>query len=83
VAACLARREGIELTPAHWEILNIARDFYAEYEISPAMRPLVKWVRERLGADKGSSIHLLTLFPDSPAKLCAKLAGLPRPTNCL
>ncbi|MCZ6459336.1 MAG: TusE/DsrC/DsvC family sulfur relay protein, partial [Gammaproteobacteria bacterium] len=37
----------------------------------------------QLGAEKGTSIYLLKLFPGSPAKLLAKIAGLPRPTNCL
>lgn len=83
VAEAIARAAGIELTPAHWEIIRLVRDFYAEYEVSPAMRPLVKAVREQLGADKGNSIYLMTLFPGSPAKLLARIAGLPRPTNCL
>ena len=83
VAEALARQEGIELTPAHWELIELIRWFYGEYEVSPAMRVLVKQVRERLGPDKGDSVYLLTLFPGSPAKLLAKIAGLPRPTNCL
>jgi tRNA 2-thiouridine synthesizing protein E len=44
---------------------------------------LVKLVRESLGEDKGTSIYLLGLFPGNPAKVAAKIAGLPRPTNCI
>jgi tRNA 2-thiouridine synthesizing protein E len=47
------------------------------------MRPLSKYIKQELGADKAGSIYLLTLFPGSPAKLAAKIAGLPRPENCL
>lgn len=83
VAGELAREEDIELTEAHWELIRLIREFYAEYEVSPAMRVLVKHVRERLGDQKGNSIYLMQLFPGSPAKLLAKVAGLPRPTNCL
>ena len=83
VAEAIARREGIELSAAHWELIELIRAFYDGYEVSPAMRVLVKHVREQLGADKGDSIYLMTLFPGSPAKLLAKVAGLPRPTNCL
>jgi len=83
VARELAAREGIELTDAHWELIRLVRDFYERYEVAPAMRPLVKQVRERLGGEKGSSIYLMQLFPSSPAKLLAKIAGLPRPANCL
>lgn len=83
VAQALAASENIELTDAHWEIINLLRHFYEEFELSPAMRPLSRYIRERLGADKASSIYLMTLFPGSPAKLAAKIAGLPRPENCL
>lgn len=83
VATALALAEGIELTPAHWEIINLIQLFYREFEHSPAMRILVKYVKQSLGEDKGNSIYLLQLFPGSPAKLVAKIAGLPRPTNCL
>ena len=34
-------------------------------------------------ADKGTSIYLLKLFPGSPAKIGSKIAGLPKPDNCL
>ena len=83
VARMLASEEGLELTEAHWELIHVIRGFYRSYEVSPVMRVLVKHVRERLGEEKGNSIYLLTLFPGSPAKRLAKVAGLPRPTHCL
>ncbi|MCL7939143.1 TusE/DsrC/DsvC family sulfur relay protein [Halomonas sp. ATCH28] len=83
VAEALAREEGITLTSEHWEILQLLRDFYARYEMAPAMRPLVKAVQRALGPEKGRSIHLMRLFPGSPAKVAARLAGLPKPTHCL
>ncbi len=79
----LAKREGIELTDEHWAVITVLREFHQTTGVSPSMRPLVKLVGERLGAAKGNSIYLLSLFPGSPAKLAAKIAGLPRPTNCL
>lgn len=83
VATELADNESITLSPEHWEIIELLRQFYQEYELSPAMRPLVKYVGQHLGKDKGRSIYLLQLFPGSPAKLAAKIAGLPKPDNCL
>lgn len=79
----IALQEGIELTEAHWEIIDLLREFYCEYELSPAMRILVKQVKSKFGDEKGNSHYLLTLFPGSPAKLASKIAGLPKPTNCL
>lgn len=83
VAEDLAREEGIELTEDHWALIRLVRDFYRDYQVSPAMRVLVKHARAALGKDKGNSIHLMQLFPGSPAKVLARIAGLPRPTNCL
>ncbi|WP_116364176.1 TusE/DsrC/DsvC family sulfur relay protein [Parahaliea mediterranea] len=83
VAEQIARAEGIELGEGHWEILHLLRDYYAQFDSSPAMRPLVKYCAAKLGADKGKSLYLLSLFPGSPAKLGSKIAGLPKPENCL
>lgn len=83
VAAQLATAEDIELSDAHWEIIQQTREFYQQYKLSPAMRPLVTYIRQQLGPDKGNSIYLMQLFPGSPAKLISKIAGLPKPDNCL
>lgn len=83
VARALAEQEGLEMTAAHFEVIHALRRFYAQYQLSPAMRPLVKYIGQELGKDKGSSLYLLSLFPGSPARLASKLAGLPKPDNCL
>lgn len=83
IAQLIAQDEAIQLSEAHWEVIEILRAFYQEYQLSPAMRILVKLIKEQLGEEKGNSIYLLGLFPQSPAKLASKIAGLPKPTNCL
>ena len=83
VAQALAEQSGIELSREHWEILEVLREFYQQFELSPATRPLIKYTSLKLGADKGNSMYLNRLFNGTPAKLAAKLAGLPKPTNCL
>ncbi|GAB3481434.1 TusE/DsrC/DsvC family sulfur relay protein [Marinomonas epiphytica] len=83
LAQHLALEESLSLTDEHWEIIYLLREFYQEFEVSPAMRPLVKAVSKKLGPEKGRSIYLMRLFPGSPPKLAAKIAGLPKPANCL
>ncbi|WP_175649588.1 TusE/DsrC/DsvC family sulfur relay protein [Pseudomonas sp. Marseille-P9899] len=83
VAQALAARESLELSADHWEVLTLLRQFYQEFELSPATRPLIKYTALKLGAEKGNSLHLNRLFNGTPAKLAAKLAGLPKPTNCI
>lgn len=82
-AEALAGREELQLSSEHWEVLELLRGFYAEFQLSPATRPLIKYAALKLGPEKGNSLHLNRLFKGTPAKLAAKLAGLPKPTNCL
>lgn len=83
VAEALADAEGITLQAEHWEILQVLREFYQEFQLSPATRPLIKYSALKLGPEKGNSMHLNRLFKGTPAKLAAKLAGLPKPSNCI
>ena len=83
VAHALAQQEQLELSAEHWEVLHLIRSFYDEFQLSPANRPLIKFIAVKLGPEKGNSLNLNRLFNGTPAKLAAKLAGLPKPTNCL
>ncbi|WP_348732103.1 TusE/DsrC/DsvC family sulfur relay protein [Rheinheimera texasensis] len=78
-----ARQEHISMTAAHWEVVWFVREFYQEYNTSPAVRILVKAMAEKLGAEKGNSKSLFLLFPDGPAKQATRIAGLPKPAKCL
>ncbi|MFZ7108040.1 TusE/DsrC/DsvC family sulfur relay protein [Avibacterium avium] len=83
VALAIAKKEELSLTEAHWEVIHFVRDFYQEYNTSPAIRMLVKAMAQKLGEDKGNSRYLQRLFPEGPAKQATKLAGLPKPAKCL
>ncbi len=83
----LARNEGIELNEYHWELIHLCRGFYQDFERSPNMRALINYYKKNLDEgliqERANSIYLLKLFPGSPAKLISKIAGLPKPENCL
>jgi len=87
VAEQLALKEGITLTNEHWEIIFLTRKFYQTFDLSPAMRPLIKYISQEIDKEKANSIYLMRLFSsnkqESPAKVIARLAGLPKPKNCL
>ena len=84
VAIEIAAEDGLELDENHWEIIKFLRVFYKEHEISPpSNRLFVKAVKDAMGEEKGNSIYLMQLFPGTPAKTACRIAGLPRPTNCL
>jgi tRNA 2-thiouridine synthesizing protein E len=83
LANLIAKDEEIEMTEEHWEVVNFLRDYYNEYQIAPAVRVLIKAVKKKLGADKGSNKYMYELFPYGPAKQACKIAGLPKPTGCV
>jgi tRNA 2-thiouridine synthesizing protein E len=73
----LARREGIdELTEQHWQVLRFMRREYFEKGTGPTVRAL--------GKTSGVSVkELYQLFPKGPAKMAAKIAGIPKPRGCI
>ncbi|SMY33512.1 sulfurtransferase TusE [Photobacterium andalusiense] len=83
LVALLAAEETIELSEAHWEVIRFVREFYLEFNTSPAVRMLVKAMAKQYGEEKGSSRYLYRLFPKGPAKQATKLAGLPKPVKCI
>ncbi|MGP9801100.1 TusE/DsrC/DsvC family sulfur relay protein [Rheinheimera sp. NSM] len=83
VAEEFALLESISLTTAHWEVVHFVRQFYLEFNTSPAIRILVKAMAQQLGPDKGNSKYLFMLFPQGPAKQATRIAGLPKPAKCL
>ena len=83
LALHIAELEKIEMTPEHWEVVHFIREFYLEFNTSPAIRLLVKAVAKSLGEDKGNSRYLYRLFPKGPAKQATRIAGLPKPAKCI
>lgn len=79
----IASAEGIELSNEHWDVIKLLRDVHQEFQHTPVTRVFVKLMAERLGKDKGRSIYLMKLFPETPMRKACKIAGLPKPTNCM
>ena len=83
MAAVIAEQECISLSVEHWEVVRFVRDFYLEFNTSPAIRMLVKAMANKFGEEKGNSRYLYRLFPKGPAKQATKIAGLPKPVKCI
>lgn len=77
MAVDLARAEGIDpLTDDHWTVLHFMREEFFEKGTGPTVR--------MLGKTSGVSVkELYQLFPKGPAKLAAKIAGIPKPRGCI
>lgn len=77
IAEKIARANGIEgLTDRHWQVVNFMRKAYLETGSAPSIRSL--------GKTSGVAIkELYELFPKGPAKLAAKIGGIPKPRGCI
>jgi tRNA 2-thiouridine synthesizing protein E len=77
IAIELAAADGIaELTIQHWQVLEFMRKEYFEKGTGPTVRVL--------GKTSGVSVKdLYLLFPKGPAKMAARIAGIPKPKGCI
>jgi TusE/DsrC/DsvC family sulfur relay protein len=73
----LAAREGItQLTARNWQVIRFMRKEYLEKGTGPSVRVL--------GKISGVPIkELYELFPKGPAKVAARIAGIPKPRGCI
>jgi dissimilatory sulfite reductase related protein len=77
MADAIAHENGIdELTDRHWMVIRFMRNAYLDSGSAPSIRTL--------GKVSGVPIkELYQLFPKGPAKLAAKIAGIPKPRGCI
>ncbi len=85
IAEYLAKSEGITLTEKHWKLIEWLRDYFAKFQVAPAIKSLIKEVGklENIEDKKEANKFLYDLFPEGPAKQLAKISGLPKPTGCV
>ncbi|MDP2827313.1 MAG: TusE/DsrC/DsvC family sulfur relay protein [Sulfuricellaceae bacterium] len=83
LARAMAQKEGVTLTPEHWEVINYMRKFYFKYGITPMVRLLMKNMCDDLSETKASSEYLYKLFPGGPSRQGSRIAGLPAPQGCI
>ncbi|MDA0751151.1 MAG: TusE/DsrC/DsvC family sulfur relay protein [Verrucomicrobia bacterium] len=76
IATALAREMNIELTDAHWKVIDfIDRDF-KEKGVVPGIRRIKK-------VGNIPTKELYELFPDKPIKTAATISGYPKPASCV
>jgi dissimilatory sulfite reductase related protein len=77
IAEAIARDNGIpELTDRHWLVIRFMRDRYLATGSAPSIRSL--------GKESGVPVkELYQLFPKGPAKLAARIGGIPKPSGCI
>ncbi len=84
VAQQLADTLQVQLGEEHLQILEQVRLFFINFNHAPATRPLIKWLQKTLPDLDISNLKLQQLFNTGlVARHVNRLAGLPKPPNCL
>ncbi len=84
VAQMLANTLNITLTDVHYRVLAQVRLFFETYHHSPSTRPLIKHLAATLPEDNLDNARLQHLFNTGlVARHVNRIAGLPKPANCL
>ncbi|MFC2997812.1 TusE/DsrC/DsvC family sulfur relay protein [Acinetobacter sichuanensis] len=83
VAQQLAQSLDLELNAWHFEILQAVRQFYAQFGHSPATRPLIKFLMKTVNADINNAMLQDRFNTGLVARHLSRLAGVPKPANCL
>ena len=84
VAQQLADTLSVTLTDRHYQILQQVRAFHDEFNHPPSTRPLIKYLMKTLPDMDISNQHLQQMFNTGlVARHVNRIAGLPKPPNCL
>ncbi len=83
LAAHMAARDGLALTDRHWAVLQAVRRFYRDFGHIPPTRPLLKYLMQQLGADHDNAALMQLFATGRVARTVTRLAGVPKPPNCL
>lgn len=84
IAGIIAKAENIDMTESHWGLVETVRAYYQEHQQHPSGNELVHLLGKFLKEKPHNIRHdvnkyLYKLFPQSPEKQLAKIAGLPKP----
>ncbi len=83
VAQELAKSLDLELTDWHFEVLAAVRQFYQQFGHSPATRPLIKFLMKTVSPDINNAVLQQKFNTGLVARHLSRLAGIPKPANCL
>jgi len=79
----IAKNEHIDaLKEEHWDIINMAREFFRENGVVAEPRAFSKIMKKKYGVERSDQKYIYSLFPTGLIKCANKVAGLPRPKGC-
>jgi len=70
------------LTTNHLLVIELLKNFYKEYNITPSTRALINYAKNKAPELCLDSIMFHELFPDGILQAC-EISGLPKSPRCL
>lgn len=83
VAQLMAQQDGLVLGDTQLAVLHAVQKFYQQFGYAPATRPLIKFLIKELGESVSNAQLMQDFQTGLVARTLARLAGLPKPANCL
>ena len=79
----MAKSLDLQLDDWHFEVLLALRNFYSEFGYAPATRPLIKYLSTMVNPEISNQLLMQKFNTGLVARHLNRLAGLPKPPNCL
>ncbi|MCU7853626.1 MAG: TusE/DsrC/DsvC family sulfur relay protein [Candidatus Thiodiazotropha sp. (ex Monitilora ramsayi)] len=75
----LAKKECLEITEEHWDVIQYIRDYYHKHRVQAQVRDMIKHFKKVWGPVHGNNRYLHDIFPrGGPQKQGNRLAGIRR-----
>ncbi|MCP4283304.1 MAG: TusE/DsrC/DsvC family sulfur relay protein [Gammaproteobacteria bacterium] len=73
----LAKKESLEVTQEHWDVIFYIREYYEKNRVQAQVRDMIKHFKKIWGPERGNNRHLHDIFPKGgPQKQGNRLAGI-------
>lgn len=83
IAQALAAEAGVELTAAHWQVIDFIRDSYETAQAVPEARKLLQYLKSTLGPERATRRYVYRLFPTGYGQTACKIAGMRKPLKLM
>ena len=83
LAKTLATQIDIEMTDAHWEVVEYVRNHYETTTTVPELRHCLKHLRDRHGKSIATRRYIYDLFPYGYGQQACKIAGMRKPLKLM
>ncbi|MES9896495.1 MAG: TusE/DsrC/DsvC family sulfur relay protein [Candidatus Thiodiazotropha endolucinida] len=75
----LAKKERLEITQDHWDVIRYIREYYQMHRVQAQVRDMIKHFKLVWGPSRGNNRYLHDIFPrGGPQKQGNRLAGIRR-----